>query len=288
MVLECPACEAKFNLKRYVPDKRVRCRRCRAVVVLPAVEGQGLTTAPELDPERRARLVRALSIPRLSVMAGVSAAVLVPLCWFAFEAYGKAKQRVRRPDVTVPQGPVRLEELREMNYGLPVPLMRGRNWTYQCGSDTETHTVVTVAGGDGCTAPEFTVRIRRRSGSTTRTYRLERDGIFWVRREVDGSVQHLDPPLRLVPLPLLTDSVWSAGETRVGSEIWSLRFEAEGAETVTVPAGTFRCTRVKVSGARGNVPWEERVWYAKGVGVVKRESPDNPRCPHQVLTARSF
>ena len=72
-ILECPDCEARFDLKAYVPEKRVRCRKCRAILSVPFAPGDpaGEKAAPELPPELRRKVSGALSLRRLAVLAAV-------------------------------------------------------------------------------------------------------------------------------------------------------------------------------------------------------------------------
>lgn len=276
LVLECPACTAKFNLKRYVAEKRIRCRKCSAIVELPALQGQA--AEPAAPPRRAAPLLG------WAILTGVSLVILMPLGFFSYVAWEEAERRsIVGPPESMPRGPIRLEEMQAMAATMPIPLSRGTAWEYECGGELETQAVVSVVGGDGVRPPEAAVRVRRRSHEETRTYRIERDGVYWIKLDESEFV----PPLKVAALPLNMDSEWSGGETFAGNELWSLRFAADGAETITVPAGTFACTRVVVTGARGNVDWVERLWIAKGVGVVKREAPADPTCPLHLLKARS-
>jgi hypothetical protein len=41
---------------------------------------------------------------------------------------------------------------------------------------------------------------------------------------------------------------------------------------VETPAGKFPCFRVELKGVRAGRPVEEIHWYAKGVGLVKRQT----------------
>jgi hypothetical protein len=286
MVLECPACAARFTLRRYEPDGRVRCRKCRAVVILPPLQPQ----TPEA-PARAAvppRLRRALlrSLRRAILLAAASAAVLVPLGWYAWTAYETSSRPPALAGPSGPQGPWRRAEAAEALYRMPFPLAHGLVWDYDCGPDLERHAVVSETGGDGKAAPEYVVRITRRSGEERRTYRLERDGVYWTRREAGGEALDFSPPLRIAALPLSTDGGWSSGEVRLGAEVWSLHFAGDGAESLTLPAGTFACTRVRVTGSRGGASWNETLWFAKGVGIVKREAPSDAGCPGHVLAGR--
>ncbi|MHC4660102.1 MAG: M23 family metallopeptidase [Planctomycetota bacterium] len=92
-------------------------------------------------------------------------------------------------------------------------------------------------------------------------------------------------PVRVIRFPFKIGDRWDSGDI---PEIWGvaekLRYSKKflyavtGEEEITVPAGTFKCLRVRMNPEYGegapdeSENWEKVVakkWYAKGVGVVK-------------------
>jgi len=58
---------------------------------------------------------------------------------------------------------------------------------------------------------------------------------------------------------------WESGAA--AGRYGSLRGERLGTERVSVPSGTFECTRIAQTG----VGWRSTLWLARGVGIVKHE-----------------
>ena len=80
-----------------------------------------------------------------------------------------------------------------------------------------------------------------------------------------------------MPHPLYTDGAWAqeaAGRLENGAtEAWKVAFQGVRVEKIQCPAGTFElCVRVEIRGERGGRKVEETHWYARGVGLVKRET----------------
>lgn len=265
ITLECPACSARFPVPHAVADDRVRCRSCRAVIIVPPI---GSAVETPLDPELRVVVWRSLSLPRRFLLAAVSLAALGVLGWSAVTVY---RERGRSPAPET--GPVKMEDLPRLNAASFFPLGLGRRWEYSGPDGLEQVAVVAAAGGDGLAPPGFTVRRTTRAGEESDVYRLERNAVLWVRH---GHVE-IVPPLKLLPVPLGTDSSWAGGSARVGGEDWVVNFVAEGAETITVPAGTFPCTRVHATFSAAGRTWTRTLWLARGVGIVRREGSDLPR-----------
>ncbi|HEX7897326.1 MAG TPA: hypothetical protein VF950_06175 [Planctomycetota bacterium] len=272
-VLECPDCEARFDLKKYAPERRVRCQRCGAVVEIPFAPGDPAgekAAAKELPPELRRKVVRILSLRRLAILAFL----------LSVAAAGGAAILVQRREArraAVPKAPeppkVTLKTLPTLLNALALPLGRGFSWEYALnGGGTERREILKAWDGpDG--VPEFELGIRGSSQAGSLTLRATKDGALLL---ASGRAT-FDPPIPFVPHPLYTDGAWSqeaAGRLDNGAtEAWKIAYQGVRVEKVQCPAGTFElCVRVEVRGERGGRKVEETHWYARGVGLVKRET----------------
>lgn len=160
------------------------------------------------------------------------------------------------------------------------PFETGSKWTYDLvpknGGKTLTHTAF-IEGPvllDGKWSYVFN---EWNPTTSVRTF-LSKDGdyISMLARENTSSVLKLkpkfDPPLQLIKLPLKVGDEWSSSaKARVGalSENVGLDCKVLQKETITVPAGTFECFRIRVKKKRGRKIEDRFAWYCPGVGFVK-------------------
>lgn len=282
-VLECPQCDARFNLRRYVANKRVRCRKCRAVVIIPAVEG--LAPAPaarELPPEVRRTLARVFSLPRLAAAAGVLVVVFLGGLYLLIR---KSEARAAPEPEPRIDPPLTLEAVEAMRPTMALPLGRGMSWEYALsGGGTEVRRVAHLSRGpEG--EPQFDIAVTGSRDPVPQTLRVTRDGVYLLS-ELRGGLRHtFDPPLRLAPA--FTDDRWTyEGDChREGGGIEQCRIQFTVApEVVDCGLGRKLCYRVEMKGDRGYRKVDEVFWFAKGVGVVKRRTTDGDRVEEAVLT----
>lgn len=282
-VLECPACEARFNLRRHVAHKRVRCRKCHATVIIPELPG-GAPVAEPLPPEVKEKLVRVFELRKLAALA---AALLAVFLAGAYLLVRKSEARAVAPPAEKPPPAVTLEAVEAMRSSLALPLGRGVSWEYAlAGGGTEVRRVAHVSRGpDG--EPQFDVAVTGCREPVPQTLRVTHDGVYVVS-ELRGGIRHTyDPPLRLVPIPFFTDDRWSYdGDCRReggGVEQCRLSFSVRE-EPVDSALGKKLCYRVEVKGDRGYRPVDEVLWYAKGVGLVKRRTAADGKVEEATLT----
>lgn len=275
-LLECPECEARFELKKYAPDSRVRCGKCDAVVVIPYAPGDGppakASAGKPLDPELRKKVVRALSLRKLGLVAFLLAMAA------AGGLYILVKKREAGPAAppAAPEERMTLQKVTQLNRTLVLPLGAGFSWEYAVtGGGTEYRQVV-AAGLSPSQDPEFDLVIRGSSLTSRQSLRVLNDGVYLATEiRSDGRRDH-KPPVLIVPHPMYSDAPWTqSGEgTREGGvkEKWKVDCNVTLLEQVETPAGKFPCFRVEMKGVRGGKAVEEIHWYAKGVGLVKRQS----------------
>ena len=154
------------------------------------------------------------------------------------------------------------------------PLAVGRTWTY-VGSLGEKQ-VRTISGRESVGRFEcFVYEIRTGAVVQRLWVRAEADGLKHYRVQVNEQpFVDLDDPAIHFPLPAKAGTRW---EYEVGG-LFPVNYsgKVEAVETVDVPAGSFRCLRVRTTGTKDKVTITERIaWYAPGVGLVKEESTFN-------------
>jgi len=271
-VLECPACGVRFNLKRYVPDKKVRCKKCRAIMRIPVVEAH-LTDAEksrfvgggEADARVDAQVARILSLPRLAVMT-VSMLVLLGAGVYMF---WKRAQRPPTPVATKTTAHrLTAEWLAKNNKRFDYPLGLGFEWAYAVGDRQEERRVVAQAGG-AQDNPQFEVV----AAAVRESIRIEDEGVMLVRETRGADAYAFDPPLCVMRLPLVPGDVWTYEGRRAkeggAAEAWSLEFRVS-TEIVDTAIGKKDCFKVQMTGTRGAAKVEETCWYTPGVGLVRR------------------
>ncbi|MBI2898982.1 MAG: hypothetical protein HYY17_02245 [Planctomycetes bacterium] len=275
LVLECPNCSARFPLKRHEPDRRVRCRKCRATMIVPPLpwDAPSAPAAPaELPPEVREKLKRAYPIrARLAVSAALVLAVAVGV----FILVRRIERRPVAAPVAEPEPPMSFSKVFEENRKSAFPLKLGFEWSYAAGSLVDERRVIASHLGPG-NEPQFEIAVTRPSGAFRRLVRCTNDGPLLVEETTAaGGKRVFRPPMPLLPRPLHTDSLWSwrgTVEEEGAATEWSLEFRVTTVESLTTPAGTFSSFRVEAAGTRGSAPVREVEWYALGVGLVKRDA----------------
>ena len=289
-ILECPECEARFDLKAYVPEKRVRCRKCRAIMSVPFApeDPAGASqrpSAPDLPPELRRKVSGALSLRRLGVLAVLLlAAVVAGLVVLIQRREARLEAAGKPPEVPA----LTLETLPELLPTSALPLGKGFLWEYALGGGgTEIREVLrAVSGPDG--APEFELQVRGSSQAGLRTLRVGREGIVLAADSSPAGRLEFDPPLTALPHPLFADSAWTQEGQAKGDDgavvRWSVRYQAGGTEKVETPAGSFpHAVRITASGVRAGRAVEETLWIQRGTGVVKRKSVVDGRTEEALL-----
>lgn len=283
-VLECPRCEARFDLKRYQPDQRVRCRKCRSVMAVPgATEPNAPQTA--IRGELRDRLVDTLGLKRLAL---ASVLLLVSIIACAVLLARRAEAPPPAPEEKPPRVPT-LETMAEENLMLVLPLGTGFSWEYLLkGGATEQRRVVLASRGLE-DVPEFDLGITGSLEEGKRTLRVMRDGLYWVGESSPEGRFKFQPPLRLVPTPLYTDDAWSCRSERTrdggGTEIWKIDYAVRGMESIEAAGEKRSCFRVDGKGTRGTRSVQETLWYCRGVGLVRRRTEVDGRVEEATLTA---
>lgn len=176
------------------------------------------------------------------------------------------------------------------------PLTTGTEWKYNltiAEQKKPTENYISVRRRlplkDGKTCAELESRYDGRRGGWDYAG-LRADGFYSYFNAYLGrpGVDEETPPVPLVKFPLEPGRRWAWHEPWRGqiqserghvpdTSTWGSDCTAvvEKEEVVTVPAGTFKTIRVKIE-RRGKVPGSSDMisWYAKGVGLVKRENHD--------------
>lgn len=289
-ILECPRCLGKAELRRYAPGKRVLCRGCRAILAVPEAPGSPPPArwgepAP-LSPELRAKVVGALALRRLGVIAFVLTLALLAA---ALALVRKRESSSPAASPTPPPVPrMTLSRLAEINRFSALPLGKGFSWEYALpGGGTEVWRVALLSRGME-DEPLADVGIAGPAEGVRQTWRVAPDGVYLVSETRGGAGYSFEPPLRLVAHPLYLEEAWTytGARRREGgaAEEWTLEFRAAAKpETVDSGVGRQTCIRVDVKGRRGPATADESLWYARGVGLVKRRARDGDRTEEAIL-----
>ena len=279
IVLECPQCSARFNLKRYIPERRVRCKKCRAIVEIPVVDE--LLTADEkakfadrsIDPAVQAKVARILSLRKLAILAALISVSVAGAGWLLYkrsQAPRVVAQKVDRPKVALD-----LSRIASQNKVSEYPIGLGWAWTYALGPEAEERRIVgqslSPAG-----EPQFDLAISGPEGLVRQLIRMTEQGPLVVE-ESRGSVRYSwNPPLPIVRTPLMKDATWTyQGElAREGgaSERVELSFGVAIETLDKLPIGKVGALRVEMTGMRGATKVQETFWYAIGKGLVQRKA----------------
>lgn len=263
-LLECPDCAARFDLKKYAPERRTRCVECGAVVVIPYAPGDpaGQKEARELPPEIRRKIERVFSLRKLALIAFLLCAAAAGGAAILFQR--REARLAAALESKPPEPKVTLQTLPTMLNALAQPLGRGFSWEYALeGGGTEVREILRAWDGpEG--APEFELGVRGSSQAGAMTLRATKDGALLLA----AGKAEFAAPLTYVPHPLYTDGAWM--QEAPG---WKVAYQGTRVEKVQCPAGTFDlCVRVEVRGERAGRKVEETLWFARGVGLVKRET----------------
>jgi hypothetical protein len=274
-LLECPRCLGRTQLDEVHPGARERCKKCRAVLLVPVADGVKEEEG-RVEPDRRRRSIQLLGIWRLAAVAIGSMSLLVGVGWWIGAVQDVGEGGGARPGRSGkrPDRPIRAEDLKEFNVTSPWPLAAGWRWVYESGQAEEERWVSASYGGADETSC-FDLKFQRGDSAKAWSLAVRGDGIYLLSETREGVKWQFRTPLRWFPVPLLADDEWvceaeawaGEGESAVG-EVWTIRCRS-AVERVTTEAGTWLCTRVDLSGQAGGRGIADSWWMARGVGPVK-------------------
>jgi len=175
--------------------------------------------------------------------------------------------------------------------GLPLagkdyfPLAAGNRWVYAShlvlGGSPEDSKRAFLVKRDG---DLFLVDQEGRGllNAMTMLYLATGDGVTTKSGMFGAAKTQFDPPLVELPASIAAKATWTWTGTSSGRPM-SMTSVLEGMESVTVPAGTFRCARIRRTTPQGIVIVH---WYAEKVGLAKSEvrRPSGPGLPESSET----
>lgn len=149
------------------------------------------------------------------------------------------------------------------------PTQVGDSWVYDVDGHEVGYTVRKVEEKDG--GEVVTVSMVGIGGAftpdTTNTFLVSPNGLFTLTT----GYSQFDPPLCGLKLPHVDGAKWEETDPRPALDWLKYKRSSHGPEKVTVPAGTFQAIRVEVESAqREGPPLRVTIWYAPGVGEIKR------------------
>jgi hypothetical protein len=147
------------------------------------------------------------------------------------------------------------------------PLKVKTKWTYKVGDNLVDVTVVKVekiAGEDHYQVDT----VVGKDPKTSEVYVIRTDGVYRTKVKDDK----LDPPIKVLPLPLKKDTSWDVN-SKLGTQTIKGTLKVKNdKEEITLPAGKF--TTVFVEGENMDIAGSKttvRIWFAKERGIVKEE-----------------
>lgn len=269
--LECPACLVRFHLKKHIPGKRIRCRKCRKIMTIPPLPGVHIKKSEiTLPPEHRKVLKTPLHlkllgivVPLLLLAVGSSIALLLN----RVDIQKTFREQEKK------EGQMTFEKWNRERLKSPFPLAIGYQWKYKGEGDVAEERRVISSHLAPTTEPQFEYTVTDPIQSARQLLRATNDGVLLLEeKNLDGDEYRYDPPLLVVPRPIYLESKWTYQGKVIhedNREEWDLTFLVQKSETITTPVGTFNTLRVQVSGVKGDLPVEETIWYALGSGVVQ-------------------
>ena len=152
-----------------------------------------------------------------------------------------------------------------------LPLAVGRTWTF-IGSPLGERQIHSITKKERVGPFEcFVYEIR--AGSTVQRLwvRAEKDGVKLYRTQLgDLAPVDLGDAITQIPLPATQGRTWEYDDESLMEA--HCQGTVEGLDTLNVPAGQFRCVRIRLIGSKDNVRLFERVaWYAPGIGLIREE-----------------
>jgi hypothetical protein len=292
IVLECPQCSARFNLRRYVPEHRVRCRKCRAIVEIPVVDEllspqeKAKFAERTLDPAVQAKVARILSLKKLAILAALISISVVGAGLLLYKRSQLPRVVVEKPDR--PKEAFDFAKLAGQNRVSEYPIGLGWSWTYAVGPEAEERRIVGQSLGPGG-EPQFDLSIGGPDGLVHHLIRMTEQGPLLVEESRGSIKRSYNPPMPIVRTPLMKDATWTyQGElSREGgaSEKLDLAFHVSIETLDKLPIGKVGTLKVEMTGTRGSEKVQESCWYAIGKGLVQRKVVAGDRTDLSTLTA---
>jgi hypothetical protein len=167
---------------------------------------------------------------------------------------------------------------KDANAAAYFPTTVGTTWVYEdsvFGESVHEVTAVETKGGATLVTVNYAYPGGRHPGPDSKgayQLRVTGDGVHELPREGES----FDPPRCVLKLPFTSGKEWEWSPD--GGRVLVFRYKATGQEEVKVPAGTYKTVRGDCK--FDEVQFENSVWYAPGVGVVKRQSGNKGKVEH--------
>lgn len=147
------------------------------------------------------------------------------------------------------------------------PIKKDTKWTYKVGDNTVE--VRCVSSSKVGTEDHWLFETKVGSeAKTTEVFVVKTDGVYRTKVKDDP----LTPPVKILPLPPNKDTSWDVN-TKLGTQTVKGTLKVvKDKDPIETPGGKFEAVLVEgkdmdVAGSKTTV----RIWFAKGVGIVKAE-----------------
>ena len=162
-----------------------------------------------------------------------------------------------------------------------MPMNMGDNWTYRLPNGAEM--TVQVAGFEDVNGIRCAAVQTQTPGQPVFTEYLAADatGVRAYKMAANGQETVYPQPQLRIRLPFQPGQTWANAQSANGQQVLA-KFESLGYETVTVPGGTFKCIRIRmtVSAAAPDQPAQQMTFvndYAENVGLVQVTAASGPQ-----------
>jgi hypothetical protein len=159
--------------------------------------------------------------------------------------------------------------------GAPVrdyfPMRVGDSWTYR-QEESDAEYTVKVLSAEKQADKSVRYLLEKQAGAQFQSWYSKING--WVLMHAEAYVEQqqkstYEPARQFLKNPLVAGEKWTwTGKTVTNADVTEFN-EVVGAETVKVPAGTFRAMKVVSKVDDGGAVVTKTYWYAAGVGLVK-------------------
>jgi hypothetical protein len=179
------------------------------------------------------------------------------------------------------------------------PMKQGTRWVYVEGKDERTIEVagvMTIAGQE-CSVlsldatSKYPFHYAYRVGDEGVLLSAEKNKLLEAAGKKDW-VESKPPELEL-KLGTKKGDTWERKLTSFAGTKYE-NYEHAGEEEVTVPAGSFKAVKIVLSShletSTGKIMWETRTtkWYARGVGLIKREVKQKDKDAPYIRELKSY
>lgn len=151
------------------------------------------------------------------------------------------------------------------------PLARGNQWAYSLSNGAQLTTKIVdfnEINGINCAVVESTAKGPSGTETSLEYLAVDNEGLKLYMSESSGGQVFFEPPVLRIKLPFKQGDIWTSSIEQAGTTL-TTTFEAARTETISTPAGKFKCIVIRSRLAvPGQLPITSENYYADGTGLV--------------------